>query len=163
MCILRVEGIKFVYNNKVMPLICPTVEIVSIVSKDSFTVKLSQHKITVCREWTVGPPSSLTCPPIFMQLTGQNNGGIPSPAFLLGPVYMRLGTSNRHGCRNIRHVYMRRGDFVSVIIVFKVDIYMRPARKLLRPSWSHSAYWTETSIFRPGWNLFEFTFISVWT
>ena len=31
----------------------------------------------------VGSLSSTTCPPIFMQLTGQNNGGIASSAFLL--------------------------------------------------------------------------------
>ena len=35
------------------------------------------------REQTVGPLSSATCPPIFMQLTVQSNGGIASPAFLL--------------------------------------------------------------------------------
>ena len=35
------------------------------------------------REWTVGPLSSATSLPIFMQLTGQNSGGIASLAFLL--------------------------------------------------------------------------------
>ena len=35
------------------------------------------------REWTVGPLSNATCPPIFMQTTGQKNGGIASPALLL--------------------------------------------------------------------------------
>ena len=29
------------------------------------------------------PLSSATCPPIFMQLSGQNNGGTASSAFLL--------------------------------------------------------------------------------
>ena len=35
------------------------------------------------KQLTVGSLSSTTCPPIFMQLTGQNNGGIACPAFLL--------------------------------------------------------------------------------
>ena len=37
------------------------------------------------RYWqlTVGSLSGATCPPIFMELTGQNNGGIACPAFLL--------------------------------------------------------------------------------
>ena len=35
------------------------------------------------KQLTVGSLSSATCPPIFMQLTGQNNGGIARPAFLL--------------------------------------------------------------------------------
>ena len=35
------------------------------------------------KQLTVGSLSSATCPPIFMQLTGQNNGEIASPAFLL--------------------------------------------------------------------------------
>ena len=35
------------------------------------------------REDTVEPLSSATCPLIFMQLTGQNNGGTARSAFLL--------------------------------------------------------------------------------
>ena len=36
------------------------------------------------RELTIGQPlSTSTCPPIFMQLTGQNDGGTASLAFLL--------------------------------------------------------------------------------
>ena len=35
------------------------------------------------KQLTVGSLSSATCPPIFMQLTGQNNGETASPAFLL--------------------------------------------------------------------------------
>ena len=35
------------------------------------------------KQLTVGSLNSATCPPIFMQLTGQNNGGIACPAFLL--------------------------------------------------------------------------------
>ena len=56
-----------------------------------------------------------------------------------------------------------RGDFVSVIIVLIIYIYTRPDRKLLRPDWSHSACWTESTMFRPEWNLFEFTFIPLWS
>ena len=36
------------------------------------------------REQTVGPLSSATCPPIFMQLTGQNNGGVAKFSVFIG-------------------------------------------------------------------------------
>ena len=41
------------------------------------------HLKSQYKQLTVGSISSATCPPIFMQLTGQNNGGIACPAFLL--------------------------------------------------------------------------------
>ena len=43
-----------------------------------FVISTVQYK-----QLTVGSLSSTTCPPIFMQLTGQNNGRIACPAFLL--------------------------------------------------------------------------------
>ena len=67
--------------------------IVSIVNKITMQVDLRNvgevNFYRICwfipqyREQTVGSLSSATCPPIFMQLTGQNNGGIASSAFLL--------------------------------------------------------------------------------
>ena len=45
--------------------------------------KQSVKTITQYREITVESLSSVTCPPILMQLTGQNNSGIANLAFLL--------------------------------------------------------------------------------
>ena len=44
-----------------------------------------------------------------------------------------------------------RDDLVLVIVLFIIDVYMRPGWKMLRPVWSHPARWTELTIFRPGW------------
>ena len=74
---------------------------INLISKDSSRAELEDMNIdpppqkkyiikikhlalqTHCRSQTVGPLSSATCPLIFMQLTGQSNGGTASSAFLL--------------------------------------------------------------------------------
>ena len=46
---------------------------------------INQYKpFTQYKQLTVGSLSSATCPPIFMQLTGQNNGEIARSAFSIG-------------------------------------------------------------------------------
>ena len=57
----------------------------------NFTAPVIMHYAAAqYREWTVGQLSSTTCPPIFMRLTGQNNGRIASPAWLARTCIMNM-------------------------------------------------------------------------